>query len=309
MADYLTFQNIYEAIERIVKKLKGSQQTLIKEIANMAYFEMLGSETLYPFFWLRDFDDSLYALAPSTISGITQADPAVITTSAAHGLTVGDIISIYNITGMTELNNRTYKVNTVPTTTTLTLIDLDGSDAIDSSAYTAYSSDGNIVHRGLTLATSGKNVERILSCAFHDYTDNLIEITPKELEETTKWWNDNTSRPQRYLHRKTYTLADGTETNQILWFPGSDAAYDFRYWLEKRVSPLANDADVPQLPPRFHYGIIAGAVSRLIEMDVQVENAVIWPGIYKAHIEGLRKFNRKFYQDNDVAFREKPFLL
>lgn len=308
MADYLTFANIYGAINRVVKKLKGSQNDLVKEMANMAYFEMLGSETLYPFFWLRDFDDSLYALAPSTISGITQADPAVITTSAAHGLTAGDLVSIYNITGMTELNNRTYKVGTVGTTTTFNLLDLDGNN-IDSSGYTAYSSDGNVVHRGLTLATSGKNVERILSCAFHDYTDNLIEITPKELEETTKWWNDNTSRPQRYLHRKIYTLADGTETNQLLWFPGSDAAYDFRYWLEKRVSPLSNDADVPQLPPRFHYGIIAGAVSRLIEMNVQVENAVIWPGIYKAHIEGLRKFNRKFYQDNDQAFRERPFML
>lgn len=309
MADYLTFADIYGAIERAVKQLKGSQQTLIKEMANMAYFEMLGSETLYPFFWLRDFDDTLYALAPSTISSITQADPAVITTSSTHGLTAGDLVSIYNIAGMTELNNRTYKVNTAPTTTTLTLIDLDGSDVIDSTAYTAYSSDGNIVHRGLTLATTGKNVERILSCAFHDYTDNLTEITPKELEETTKWWNDNTSRPQRYLHRKTYTLTSGAETNQILWFPGSDAAYDFRYWIEKRVSPMSSDTDVPQLPPRFHYGIIAGAVSRLIEMNVQVENAVIWPGIYKAHIEGLRKFNRKFYQDNDVAFREKPFLL
>lgn len=308
MADFLRFLDIYKAIDRAIKKLKGSQDDLVKEIANMVYFEMLDSETLYPFFWLRDFDDTLYALAPSSISGITQANPAVITTSSAHGLTAGDLVSIYNITGMTELNNRTYTVGTVGSATTFNLLDLDGNN-VNSTSYTAYSSDGNVVHRGLTLATSGKNVERIISCAFHDYTDNLIEITPKELEETTKWWNENTSRPQRYLHRKTYTLADGTETNQLLWFPGSDAAYDFRYWLEKRVSPLSNDTDVPQLPPRFHYGIIAGAVSRLIEMNVQVENAVIWPGIYQAHIEGLRKFNRKFYQDNDVAFREKPFLL
>ena len=309
MADYLTFSDIYGAIERAVKQLKGSQETLIKEMANMAYFEMLSSETLYPFFWLRDFDDTLYALAPSTISGITQADPAVLTTSSAHGLSVGDIVSIYNITGMTELNNRTYKVATVPTTTTLTLIDLDGSDAIDSSGYTAYSSGGNLVHRGLTLATTGKNVERIISAKFHGYNKKLKEITPDELEAETKWWDDNTSRPLRYLHRKTYALADGTETNQLLWFPGSDAAYDFRYWFENRVSPMSNDTDVPQMPPRFHYGIVAGTVTRLIEMNVQVENAVVWPGIYKATIEGLRKFNRKFYQDHDVAFREKPFLL
>ena len=70
----------------------------------------------------------------SAITGITQANPAVVT-AAAHGFSDGDIIYIVDVSGMTEVNNLQY---TVANSTTNTF-ELQG---VDSSAFTAYSTGG-----------------------------------------------------------------------------------------------------------------------------------------------------------------------
>tara|TARA_R110002072_G_scaffold273239_1_gene433939 strand:+ start:5749 stop:8559 length:2811 start_codon:yes stop_codon:yes gene_type:complete len=72
--------------------------------------------------------------ATASITAITQADPAVVT-SASHGLAVGDEVELDSIVGMTELNNRRFRVGVTTTNT----FELAGED---SSAYTAYSSAG-----------------------------------------------------------------------------------------------------------------------------------------------------------------------
>lgn len=76
------------------------------------------------------------------ISGATQANPCVITTSTAHGYAVGDRVYINDISGMTELNFETYQIASVPTTTTFSLLDTD------SISFTAYSSGGRSVRLG-----------------------------------------------------------------------------------------------------------------------------------------------------------------
>ena len=77
--------------------------------------------------------------AAKTITGITKADPAVVT-SGTHGYTDGDWVIISSVVGMTELNGKMFKVaNKTPNTYELT--DIDDVD-IDSSAYTVYSSGG-----------------------------------------------------------------------------------------------------------------------------------------------------------------------
>lgn len=70
-----------------------------------------------------------------TITGVTQANPAVVTTSGNHNLRTGDTVYITGIVGMTELNNRSF---------TVTRVDENefSLDDEDSSAYTAYSSGG-----------------------------------------------------------------------------------------------------------------------------------------------------------------------
>lgn len=85
-----------------------------------------------------------------TISSINQADPCVITTSAAHGYSDGDEVFVSAILGMTELNGRNFKVVT-KTLTSFSIQYLDGTD-VDSTGFTAYSSSGQCA-RIYTLTT------------------------------------------------------------------------------------------------------------------------------------------------------------
>ena len=93
----------------------------------------------------RTANESVAALSSAslTITGITQAEPAVVTTSAAHNLEYSDEIQIDSVVGMTELNGRRFLVLSAPTTTTIELMGL-GQELIDSTGYTAYSSGGTI---------------------------------------------------------------------------------------------------------------------------------------------------------------------
>ena len=74
-----------------------------------------------------------------TISGITAANPAVVT-ATSHGYSNGDEIIITSVVGMTQVNNKRFLVAD-KTTNTFELQDKDGVD-INSSGYTAYSSAG-----------------------------------------------------------------------------------------------------------------------------------------------------------------------
>lgn len=77
--------------------------------------------------------------AAKTITGITQANPGVVT-SNAHGYSNGQDVYISGIVGMTELNGRTLRVAGV-TANTFTLTDFQGN-AINTTGFTAYSSGG-----------------------------------------------------------------------------------------------------------------------------------------------------------------------
>jgi len=299
MADYLTFADIYGEIEKVIKHFDSAMSTMVKAMANMVYMnELMVADDLYPLHWLVDFDDTLKSVAPATITGITAANPGVVT-ATAHGFVTGDLVSIHNVAGMTEVNDRIYYI---------TYLTDDTFSIVDTSGYTAYTSSGTAHHRGKTLATAGKNVQRILEAAWCD-EGKMTEITPQEIESNTKYhYNDTTGRPERYYHGKGFTSA-GVETNQLIWFPGADAEYVLRYWLEERPSPLSADADVPLLPPEFHHAIVAGAVTRLIESKVQVDNAVVWPNIYAQQIKALVNFNRRYYEEHEAVKREKRYLI
>ena len=80
-------------------------------------------------------DNGQIVEADKTITGITQANPAVVTASS-HGYSNGDHVWINNVVGMTEVNGRRYTVANKTTNT----FELSG---VDSSSYTAYSSNGD----------------------------------------------------------------------------------------------------------------------------------------------------------------------
>jgi len=74
--------------------------------------------------------------AAATITNITQANPAVVTTSAAHTFLNGESVTITGVIGMTEVNGNTYVIANVTATT----FELQG---VDSTAFTAYTSGGS----------------------------------------------------------------------------------------------------------------------------------------------------------------------
>ena len=87
--------------------------------------------------YVRFFKDGgLLTEATTAITGITQANPAVVT-AASHGLSNGDRVFIASVAGMTEVNNKEFTVANKTTNT----FELSG---IDSSAFTAYSSGGTV---------------------------------------------------------------------------------------------------------------------------------------------------------------------
>ena len=69
-----------------------------------------------------------------TITGITQANPAVVT-ATAHGFSTGNTIRIAGVVGMVEVNSRTFRISVLTNNT----FELDGED---STGHTAYSSAG-----------------------------------------------------------------------------------------------------------------------------------------------------------------------
>lgn len=77
--------------------------------------------------------------APTAITGVTQAAPAVVT-DVAHGYATGDEVFISGVVGMTELNGKNFKI-VVLSANTYSLKDLQGV-AIDSRGYSAYISGG-----------------------------------------------------------------------------------------------------------------------------------------------------------------------
>lgn len=100
------------------------------------YILEFGQETM------RVYRNGLQVLtgAAKTITGVTRANPGVVT-SAAHGFSNGQEIYIDNVGGMTQLNARNFIVANA-TANTFTLKDAFGTD-IDTTGFTAYTSGGS----------------------------------------------------------------------------------------------------------------------------------------------------------------------
>jgi hypothetical protein len=76
------------------------------------------------------------------ISSISQANPAVVTTTTEHGFTQGGAVTITDVKGMTEVNGNEYFV-AILSTTTFALYQNSGlSTSINSTGFTAYITGG-----------------------------------------------------------------------------------------------------------------------------------------------------------------------
>lgn len=93
--------------------------------------------------------------AAKSITDITTANPAIVTI-ASHSYSTGDEVFIENVGGMTELNNRNFKIVNV-TASTFRLQFMDGTD-VDSTTLGAYTSGGTAA-RVYTIVTTYAEVD------------------------------------------------------------------------------------------------------------------------------------------------------
>jgi len=316
VANYLTFADIRAAVARQIKDPTEQWADLINMVINQVYLtEVIPCDDLDPLYWLIK-PYRVRSKAPVNITNITAANPPVITTDGNHYLNTGDVISIFDVSGMVEINldyagyaddfypDILYRVLATPTDTTLVLADLNG-DGVDASAWTAYTSGGTIYHHGWAWPVS---LMQVLQVGLYDQLP-LTKISWEQFMETPDRWVDSSpSTPDAYLHHEMRD-AVGTEYSMILTFPGASQDSIAIINATYNVARLSADGDVPILPYQFHDVIVTGCVTRLLENNVQVENAVIWPGLYQVQLEGLRTFNRKWWDEHRESMDQKPYGL
>ena len=306
MANFLTLADIQTAVCKAMGDNPETRATEVQAVINQVYLnEILACDELYPLHWLLGMDDSVSAKPRATITALTKANPVVVT-AASHGFASGDLVTIYD-SDMTEVNGRTFRA-VRDSANAFHLHDLEDSN-IDGSAYAAAGTEGYAHHRGVTLATTGKDIERLIALDWVNYPNKFSPIGLDELSKgDTDFWNSTLSMPTRYFHKRVFSAA-GVETHYLLWFWCPDDDYRLRYWFEFRPARLVNTTDVPLLPYRFHPTIIAGAITRLGENKAQVEAGVIWPQVYKMDLEAIISYNRAWWAKNNPNDRSDLYLL
>lgn len=106
--------------------------------------------------YIRFYKDSGAILESNkTITGITKANPGVVT-SSSHGYSNGDTVVISGVGGMTQVNGKRFKVANVATNT-FELQDIDGNN-VNTTSYTTYTS-GGIANRVYTLTTTYQSAD------------------------------------------------------------------------------------------------------------------------------------------------------
>ena len=301
MANALAFSTIYQTVCKAIGDASYVRADEVKAVCNMIYLnEICQCDDLHPLFWLLEVDDAKKSKAPVTaISAITKATPPVAT-SVAHGLITGDLITMYDILGMTELNYNTYHA-TRDSADTFSLQNLAKAN-VAGADYAAAGTTGKAHHRG-TLLTSCRGV---LSANWHGYPA-MDPISPAELANETTWLDESTSDPMRCQHRQIYTAA-GAQIDYLLWYQAASQALNLHIQYEIQPARLSADTDYPLLPPQFHDAIIAGAIMRLGENKVQVEAGVIWPTVYQSHIKAITAFNRQWWAKYKPSERSGLYL-
>jgi len=95
------------------------------------------------------YKQSITSTKSATITGVSQANPGVVT-AVAHTFKEGQQITISSVVGMTQLNGNVYTVRN-PQANSFELYDIDGLTKIDTSGFTTYSSAGTATHGVVVL--------------------------------------------------------------------------------------------------------------------------------------------------------------
>lgn len=133
-------------------------------------------------------NDGIILESSKAITGITQANPGVVTISS-HGYNNGDWVFISSVVGMTEVNSDFYVV-AGKTTNTFQLTDINGTN-VNTSAFTAYSSAGTAER--VYEETTPYGIADVFDLSFTQSADILYVVhpnyAPREITRTghTSW--------------------------------------------------------------------------------------------------------------------------
>lgn len=153
-----------------------------------------------------------------TITGISQADPGVVT-ATAHGFSDGDKVIIETVVGMTEVNGLLVTVAN-KATNTFELTDRDGNN-IDTSGFTAYSSAGYASNQNLLPSTVGFYEGR-LAFGFAGATPEKIWISRAPTTAGVPRYDDYTTGSNADDAVVTVLTPQSGKVNKIQWFAGTD---------------------------------------------------------------------------------------
>lgn len=166
-----------------------------------------------------------------TITGITQANPAVIT-DASHGLASGDEIEISGVVGMTELNGRRFVINVLTSST----FELVGED---SSSHTAYTSGGTwtttfavATHKGITGITEANPA--VVTCPSHGFSngDKILIVDVFGMTEIVNrhYWVQNVAASTFELDDESGNRIDTSVTGYSTYQTGGSAIPETVDW-------------------------------------------------------------------------------
>ncbi len=145
------------------------------------------------------FDISTLVGSQLAVSGITKANPGVVTTNLAHGMTSGDIIVLTDIVGMTALNGVSLTI-TVLTPTTFSI-------GVNTTGYGTYVSGG-------TITPNPRNI----TVSINDFPDTYVVTfvnPPQEVVTMTINWH---SISPNYVDPAT--VAAGVAVAQVAYVNG-----------------------------------------------------------------------------------------
>ena len=154
--------------------------------------------------------------ATKTITGITAANPGVVT-AVAHGYATGDTVIIYGVVGMTQVNGKAY---------TIIVTDVDHfSIGVDTSAFTAYSSGGKAANQAAQEVMTDAYLGALSSTAGGtgtvNYISGVISVTFNTAPLNTspivmnyQWENSNAGGVTDFSHSATRVAGEGFQFPQ-----------------------------------------------------------------------------------------------
>lgn len=174
---------------------------------SQTYALELGDESLRVISNSGEIIESTY-----NITGITQANPAVVTTSGAHGYSTGNDVFIAGVAGMTDVNGRSFRV-TVLSATTFSLQDYSGNN-INSSSYPAYGSGGTVAR--IYTQTTPWDASDLFELNYAQSADVITVCHPDyPMRDITRTTNTNWTVTEFDVKNGPFKDINGDETKTV----------------------------------------------------------------------------------------------